>query len=233
MFRKSPVQAKGGQRELHRSLHGQRATGFDFVELQSIPAPFAPRNYGSKDRAVDVSGSKVYPPPALVLYISLLLLLLQIDSSERSVQPYSESLSEERVFLRQTGQQELLWMSLITSFRVNLPSSGTSDAKGFPETFQLNQELPRSSFSGFLCSLGIRGLLPQISLLRKNSLCVAGIGTSSSDVFFVWLALASKQIKNQERDSNSSSSSENLASLDLKGQSRFSTTLEVISRMFS
>ena len=65
MFRKSPVQAKGGQRELHRSLHGQRATGFDFVELQSIPAPFAikPRNYGSKDRAVDVSGSKVYPPP--------------------------------------------------------------------------------------------------------------------------------------------------------------------------
>lgn len=41
------------------------ATGFDFVELQSIPAPFAikPRNYGSKDRAVDVSGSKVYPPP--------------------------------------------------------------------------------------------------------------------------------------------------------------------------
>ena len=63
-----PVQAKGGQRELHRSLLGQRATGFDFVELQSIPAPFAiqSRNYGSKDRAVDVSGSKVYPPPPAV-----------------------------------------------------------------------------------------------------------------------------------------------------------------------
>lgn len=46
-----------------------RSTGFDFVELQSIPAPFAiqSRNYGStKDRAVDVSGSKVFLPPAAV-----------------------------------------------------------------------------------------------------------------------------------------------------------------------
>lgn len=42
MFRKSPVQAKGGQRELHRSLHGQRAlTSLSFkafpLPLQSNP----------------------------------------------------------------------------------------------------------------------------------------------------------------------------------------------------
>ncbi|GFS28855.1 hypothetical protein Acr_00g0004310 [Actinidia rufa] len=56
----------------------QRSTGFDFVKLQSIPAPFAiqSRNYGStapKDRAVDVSGSKVSPPPAAVGMVSLSL----------------------------------------------------------------------------------------------------------------------------------------------------------------
>lgn len=52
MFRKSPVQAKGGQRELHRSLHGsflgQRAlTSLSFkafpLPLQSNPGTTAQR----------------------------------------------------------------------------------------------------------------------------------------------------------------------------------------------
>jgi hypothetical protein len=39
------------------------STGFAFIELQSIPAPYNPRTTATKDRAV--SGSKLAPPASL------------------------------------------------------------------------------------------------------------------------------------------------------------------------